>query len=363
MFYSVLRPFLFALPPESAHSAVTLAARVFSHSRIACRLASRFGAFDDAKLSQTIQGMKFCNPIGLAAGFDKNGVAVPYLSSLGFGHIEVGSISARPSQGNSRPRLFRLTADEAILVNYGVPNQGAVKGARNLQYVRCQHPLGVNIVKTNDGMECSFDDILEDYANSWEHLASLSSYVTLNLSCPNAIGKDHFLEPDKIGRLLERLDRSTIRRPICLKINPLFDNVHIAELVAIANQFSDVFALSVNLTAQRNAHLDFKAPGAKELRHPGAISGPPCERLINEKICELFRAIPDKSRLRLIAAGGIRDAESAYRKIRCGASLLQLYTALIYRGPVVIREILSGLVQLLERDRLHHLGDAIGLDC
>ena len=181
----------------------------------------------DVALQTQVAGLHFSNPVGLAAGWDKNGRALRMLNSLGFGHAEIGSVSARASVGNPGPRLFRLPQDRAIIVNYGLPNDGAIAVAARLQSQPCRGLLGINIVKTNDGPDapaCSEDAILADYEQSARLLHEHASYLSLNLSCPNAKGgKDFFAQPGSIARLLERLASINIRCPVFLKIAPRDD--------------------------------------------------------------------------------------------------------------------------------------------
>ncbi len=209
LYSNILRPLLFRLNAETAHHGAVEACRWLGAMPGAAALARTMLETRIPMLNVEVDGLRFVNPIGLAAGWDKSGRALRMIDALGLGFAEIGSVSARPSLGNPKPRLFRLPADRAIVVNYGLPNDGAEVVAERLARYRPRHPLGVNIVKTNDGPDapvCSDDEILSDYELSVTQLHPYASYVMLNLSCPNASGgKDFFASPGNISRLLERL--------------------------------------------------------------------------------------------------------------------------------------------------------------
>jgi dihydroorotate dehydrogenase (fumarate)/dihydroorotate dehydrogenase len=316
------------------------------------------------RLAQTIAGIRFDNPLGLAAGFDKNGVALGMLGSLGFGHIEIGSISAHSSQGNPRPRLFRVAQDEGIVVHYGVPNEGAPAVAARLEGHRPPVPLGISLVKTNDAQRPATDDeVLWDYLESFKRLERYASFIDLNLSCPNSANdRNYFDEIGKIDALLKRFASERPRVPVFLKLKPTLDAGWLRELVHTTDAYPFVAGFGVNLPAGKPPNLKVSIPRTALEKLPGAIAGRPVEGFINEHLRLLYGVLRPKSRYRLMAAGGVFSAEEAYRKVRLGASLVQIYTALVYRGPSVVREILDGLSRLLERDHFNTISEAIGID-
>ena len=363
MYESVVKPLLFRLDAERAHNLTLGAAARAGRVPLVRRAARRALTVEHARLRTTVAGMELANPLGLAAGFDKNGVAVPMLDALGFGHVEIGSISAWPSEGNPRPRLFRIPRDRAVVVCYGVPNEGAEAVAARLERPRHTR-LGINLVKTNDPARPAVEpDVAEDYARSFELLQAHADYVALNLSCPNAADdRDFFDELPRVDRLLERLARCEPRVPLILKLKPTRDAGVLRELVAIADRHPFVAGFSINLPAGKPADLWLSTPAEELARKPGAVGGPPVEALINDVLVTLRGIVGPDSRYALLAAGGVSTAAGAYRKLRLGASAVQLYTAMIYRGPRVVPEILEGLVHLLERDGFAHVGDAVGAD-
>jgi dihydroorotate dehydrogenase len=363
LYETAVRPLLFRLDPERAHELALKTSALAGRAAPVRGLAHRAFAGVDAGLGIELGGLSFRNPLGLAAGFDKNGRALPLLAELGFGHLEMGSVSAQPSDGNPRPRLFRLPEDEAIVVSYGVPNDGAEAVAARLDGRRLPIPLGVNLVKTNDPrLPAAEPGVYEDYARSFALLQRRADYVALNMSCPNSPGdRDFFDDLPRIERLLAALAAEQPRVPVILKLKPTTDAGVLRETVAIADGFPFVAGFAINLPAGKPDVLQLRAPRARLEGMPGAVGGRPVEAFVNE-VLRLLYEITGGGRYGLIAAGGVFGAEDAYRKIRLGASLVQLYTALVYRGPGIVKEILGGLAALLERDGAKRVADVVGAD-
>ena len=361
MYETVVRPLLFRLDPERAHDLAMRASELGGRSSLTRRIAHRAYAVHDPRLAVTVAGIPFANPLGLAAGFDKNGRAAPMLGALGFGHVEVGSVSAHPSGGNPRPRLFRIPEDRGIVVAYGVPNEGAEAIATRLAGARVRARLGVNLVKTNDPARPAVEpDVYEDYAASLARLQDRADYVALNLSCPNsAADRDFFDELPRVDRLLAALGEVGVRKPLFLKLKPTQDAGVLREIVAIADGHPFVSGFAINLPAGKPASLELRGTPRERLEAlPGAVGGPPVERLGNDILATLHGLAGD--RYALMAAGGVASADGAYRKLALGASLVQLYTGLVYRGPRVITETLRGLLALLERNGHATVADAVG---
>jgi dihydroorotate dehydrogenase len=348
----LVRPLLFRADPERVHEGTVRAAAVASGSRLACRAVAARRPAPDGRLAVDVAGIRFRTPLGLAAGFDKSARAVPFLSALGFGHVEVGSISADPSAGNPRPRLFRLPAERAIVVHYGVPNDGAGRVAERLRRPRPAVPLGINVVSNNRGDRGETDaEVIGDYVESVRRLQGLGDYVCLNLSCPNTRdGRGFFADRARLRALLDELAALGVARPLFIKVAPFASAAELDSFLAAVAPFDYVTGLSVNLPPG-------KPPGLAALRMPGAVSGPPSAAAARRTLAELRRAT---DRYVLIGSGGVCTAEDAYAMIRLGASLVQLYTALVYEGPGVVRTITDGLAALVERDGLDHVGEAVG---
>jgi dihydroorotate dehydrogenase (fumarate)/dihydroorotate dehydrogenase len=360
VYSSIIRPLAFRLDPEAAH-----------HLAIGCgeRLGWAAGAMrrateiTSARLETRVAGLRFPTPIGLAAGFDKSGTAIETLASLGFGSVEIGSVSVDPSAGNSKPRLWRLPQDEAIVVHYGLPNDGADIIARRLASIRLPVPLGINLVVTNRGAGAAplnADQIIGEYVAAARRLAPRADYLMLNLSCPNtADGRDFFADREHLDACLEALSAAQFSVPIFLKISPLGGIAAIERVLAAADGRDSVSGFMFNLPPLKPEGLQTAQAVWRDM--PGAVSGPPAAALADLCIRETFRRM-DRKRHVLIGAGGVSTAEDAYAKIRLGASLVQIFTALIYRGPGVVRSITAGLAKLLERDGVTNVADVVGAD-
>jgi dihydroorotate dehydrogenase (fumarate)/dihydroorotate dehydrogenase len=314
----------------------------------------------DPRLETEVCGLKFDNPIGLAAGYDKNGTATRGLAALGFGFLEIGSISIDASPGNPLPRLFRLPEHEAIVVYYGLPNIGAEQVARILEKTRLPVPLGVNLVNTNRLRPETEEEILDDFGRAVSATREYADYLVLNLSCPNTeTGGECFGDRSRIIRLLEVFQSDAIDRPLFLKVSPLSGVPGIETLLEAVEPFPFVSGFIFNTPGGKPDSLGLT--DAQKQAMPGAVTGPVHKWLMNESIKNLYQRM-DRERYKIIGIGGVFTAEDAYQKIRLGASLVQLLTALIYRGPGVIRSINRGLVELLKRDGFDHVGQAIGID-
>jgi dihydroorotate dehydrogenase len=353
VYTGLVRPLLFRADAERAHD---LAVRA---SALASRWPRRFGhgPVDDPRLAVEVAGLRFATPLGLAAGFDKSARAVPLLAALGFGHVEVGSISADPSGGNPRPRLFRLVDERAIVVHYGVPNDGAQRVAARLDGPRPPVPLGINVVSTNRGAASAVEPdeaVIGDYVESVTALQDRGDYVCLNLSCPNTRdGVGFFADRSRLRALLERLGEAGVRRPLFVKVAPFAGERELETFLEAVDGAPFVCGFSVNLPPGKPASLD----GAVTV--PGAVSGPPCAPAALRTVGELYRRM-DRSRFAIIGSGGIWSGADAYAMIRRGASLVQLYTALVYEGPGVVRRITAELAECVARDGLASVGEAVG---
>jgi dihydroorotate dehydrogenase len=247
----ILRPLLFRLDAKTAHHLTVEACRIAGVIPGVASLTRMRHEKSFPELRSNIAGLHFVNPIGVAAGWDKSGRALRMIDSLGFGFVEIGSASARPSAGNPKPRLFRLPQDRGFIVNYGLPSDGADVVSRRLTAHRSRHPLGVNIVKTNDGPNapaCSDEEILADYLRSVSLLQPHASYLMLNLSCPNVTGgQDFFAQLGNITRLLEHLSQLGISRPVFLKVAPRDDPAEHQRLLLECEAFEFVRGFCFNL--------------------------------------------------------------------------------------------------------------------
>jgi dihydroorotate dehydrogenase (fumarate)/dihydroorotate dehydrogenase len=361
MIYSnLIRPLAFRLDPETAHH---LALAAGAHLGWAARMMRSATCVDDDRLAIDVAGLHFLSPIGLAAGFDKSGSAISALAGLGFGAIEIGSVSVDPSQGNPKPRLWRLPDDNGIVVHYGLPNDGIEAIAERLTHTRLPVPLGINLVVTNRGpgaAPLAADQIIGEYATAAKAMAPHADYLMLNLSCPNTVdGRDFFADSGHLAACLAAVGETKPRLPVFLKVSPLGGVEAIERVLAAADGRDFVSGFMFNLPPVKPAGM--RTPEQVWRKMPGAVSGPPAAALADFCIRETYRRM-DRKRHILIGAGGVSTAQDAYAKIRLGASLVQLLTALIYQGPGVVRTVTLGLAQLLARDGVKHVADVVGVD-
>ena len=367
IFYrSAVRPFLFALDAEASHCATIAACRLAgSVPPAGAALALKFGR-RDKRLQTKVAGLVFPSPVGLAAGFDKNAEALWTTARLGFGFIEVGSVSRHPSPGNpERPRLWRLPADEALRVHYGCPSDGAAAVAARLSSRRIGVPLGVNLVETNTGVMASPADAAEELAEAIGKFVGLADYFVLNLSCPNMPrgGGGLFDDPATLRMLLQGVGQREGLPPVFLKITPPGDPEDprvIDPILDAVAPFAFVKGFILNIP-NRDPQGTLRTPAELLDRTRGGITGPSLRPVTNRAIRAWFMRM-DRARHVLIGCGGITSAEDAYTTIRSGASLVELYTALVYRGPGLVRSINDGLSRLLLRDGLSGIAQAVGVD-
>jgi len=354
-----IRPLLFRFDAEWIHQATLRAGARLAPAQSALH---KLFAFHDARLRIAAFGLEFPNPLGLGAGFDKNGTAVEALAATGFGFIEVGSVSAHPSRGNPvRPRLFRLPKDEALLVYYGVPNDGASAVARRLERVQIPVPLGVSLVETNTGRPAQLDDIIAELVAAARAFAEIADFLVLNLQCPNTeAGAGPLDDPAKLALLLDGLQSVARLPPVLLKVAAPKTSRDIDAVIGAVAPYASVkgFILS---TLARKPYAGLRTPASELEGRPGSLTGAPLKHLAREAVSAWYSRV-DRSRHVLIGVGGVSTGEDAYALIRRGASLVQLATALVYHGPGLVGRITRELCALLERDGIARIADAVGTD-
>jgi len=361
MYRSLVRPVAFLADAETMHNASIRIAEMASRSALARRAVAAMYVRDYERLRCSVAGLAFRNPLGLAAGYDKNGRAAAFWESLGFGHVEIGSVSAEASVGNPRPRLWRIPENDGLIVNYGLPNEGADRVAARLSASAGSVPVGVNLVHTNRGpgaCPVTRDAIIDDYIRSIRRLDADAAYLMLNLSCPNTPeGRDFVSGAGQVRLLLEAVTEATPTKPVFLKVAPFPSLKALEAFLEQVDAFPVVRGFGINLAPGKP--LPLRLPNSRLQSMPGAVSGVACRDIMDRAITELYERM-DRRRYALIATGGVFSAADAYRKIRLGASLVQLLTALVYEGPAVIRRIAAGLNELLARDGFSTVADATG---
>jgi len=307
-------------------------------------------------LSQKILGINFSNPIGLAAGFDKNSQMLGILPAVGFGYAEVGSVTGKPCLGNGKPRLWRLVKSQSIVVNYGLKNDGCKVIAQRLRNGKFEIPFGISIAQTNDLSINSLEKGLEDYLKSYKEFKEIGDYITINISCPNSQNSCSFLNTFNLEKLLERISIERNKKPIFLKISPDLEKNKLDEIIYLSEKYKVDGFICSNLTKKR----DLKEITDENVPKTGGLSGKVVEKLANELIEYIF--LKTKGRFVIIGCGGVFSAEDAYRKIKLGASLIQLITGMIFEGPQIISDINFNLVNLLKKEGYMSISEAVGVE-
>jgi dihydroorotate dehydrogenase len=328
-----VRPLLFSLDPETTHHFAIGMLRRASRVDLALKALK---AFQPPSKPKTVFGLTFPNPIGLAAGFDKNGVALPAWEALGFGFIEIGTVTARAQPGNLRPRIFRFPEQQALINRLGFNNDGADAVAERLRKLResgrwPRVPVGINIGKSKIA---PVEEAAADYRYSFQRLHPFADYIALNISSPNTPGLRSLQARESLSILLRaiREENQAARKPIVIKIAPDLSPSELEEIIAACEENEVAGIIATNTTLDHSAI----SPGQNQ---EGGLSGEP----LREKSTGFVRAITARSKIPVIASGGIFDVESAREKLGAGAQLLQVYTGYIYCGPGLLREIVENL--------------------
>lgn len=363
-FYALMRPLLFRLAPEAAHGLAIKGLRLWQNCPGAADGA--IGApRSDAVLRQRIWGLDFPNPVGLAAGFDKNGEVWRGILRLGFGFAEIGSVTPVAQAGNPRPRLFRLTEAAAVLNRMGFNNAGIAAMAARLQADGRDRPGRPGLLGINLGKNKTTEDAAADYEIGIRALARFADYLVINVSSPNTPGLRALQGREPLERLVGRArqaldglapgDAAGNRKPpLLLKIAPDLTAEDLADIAAVA--------LAGGLDGLIVSNTTITRPGvaSRWAQEAGGLSGQPLFPLSTQVLRDVYHLTQGK--LPLIGVGGISSAADAYAKIRAGASLVQLYSALIYQGPFLARRINRELAALLRRDGFGNVGEAVGAD-
>ncbi|MBH8574725.1 quinone-dependent dihydroorotate dehydrogenase [Nostocaceae cyanobacterium CENA369] len=317
----------------------------------------------DPRLEQTLFGLHFPNPVGLAAGFDKDGVAAGIWSSLGFGFAELGTVTFVAQPGNPRPRLFRLPLDKAALNRMGFNNSGAVAMATRLvkekQELPQSIPIGINLGKSKI---TPLEAAAADYLNSFRLLKELGDYFVVNVSSPNTPGLRSLQDASMLSAILDLLQQeNNIQKPIFVKIAPDLEWEAIADIIALAKTYQLAGIIATNTTISRDGLKTqvIEQTGKSPQEEAGGISGAPLRDRSTEVISFIWQQT--QGQIPIIGVGGIFSPADAWEKITAGASLLQIYTGWIYQGPMVVRRILAGLLSKLEQNGLNSITEAVGI--
>lgn len=350
----MLKPLFFRADPEMVHDCMLGVGVMLGRSAFGRWIVRTLFGYEHPTLSQSIGQIEFKNPIGLSAGFDKNAELTDILPSVGFGFGEVGSITGERSEGNAQPRLWRLKKSESLLVYYGLKNDGAETIATCLSGKHFNIPIGVSVAATNRPENLDISHAVADFAKAFRLMEPIGDYITVNVSCPNAQGGQSFLIPENLDELFNTLDGIKTDKLIFVKLSPDQSTADIDALLEVIGRHRIHGIICANLTKQReNKHIhDDNIPSV------GGMSGKVVRDLSDDLLSHIYTRTGRK--YILVGCGGVFTAEDAYKKIRLGASLVQLITGMVFQGPQTISEINVGLVKLLERDGFQNISDAVG---
>jgi len=344
--FSVLRPFLFNLDPETAHD---LAIKSLKFNPFPSKM---FEVEDEQMLNIKLLGKNFPNPVGLAAGFDKSAEVYNSLLKLGFGFVEVGTVTPLKQYGNPKPRIFRLENDHALINRLGFNNDGIEIIKARIKSDAKRGILGINI-----GPNKETKDQTNDFCTGLKNFFDLVDYITINISSPNTEGLRDFHDQEKLTNLMTALNKikkdNRTNIPLLLKISPDIKNIHIPEIAnsAIKNNISAIILTNTTNGNRDNLKSEFKT-------EEGGLSGEPLHKISVNIIKKFYKELNNK--IPIIGVGGVNSGKSAYEKIIAGASLLQLYTSFVYRGPSAAKDIKKELIQILKAEKLNNIKEAIG---
>ena len=349
--YPTLKKFLFKLEPETAHTLAGLGLRFTAICPPLKKCLIKHYFVTHPSLKQTIFGRTFLNPVGLGAGFDKNGQYIKAMPTLGMGFTEIGTVTPKPQEGNPKPRLFRLIDAQSIQNAMGFNNKGSHYMLQRLKKITFfDYPIGINIGKNKLTAE---NESLDDYELLFKAFKNYGDYVVINISSPNTPGLRD-LQNESFIKAIFAMGKEITTKPILLKIAP---DMTAEDAIALSKTAVEAGAAGIIAT---NTTIDYTLTDSPEKKDFGGLSG----AVLSEKSYTLFRALGKElyGKTILISVGGISSAADAYRRIKAGASLVQVYSMLVYKGPSLIKEINEGLIILLKKDGYSHISEAIGAD-
>ncbi len=356
IFYkNIFRKIFFKIDPEKIHDRMVLLGLFLGRFLIFKKITSIFFNYENKILYQEICNIKFKNPVGLAAGFDKNAQLIDIIPEVGFGFMEIGSITGQPCLGNEKPRLWRLLNSKGLVVNYGLKNDGCeIISKKLIERKKAKIPIGISIAKTNSKTTIEKESGIADYVKAFEVLKGIGDYVTINISCPNAFGGCPFTNLEYLEDLLLEINKRKSNIPIFLKIPADISERDIDGMIELSKKYGVAGFVCTNL----NKNREHKEILDKNIPDKGGISGKILNKDSNKIISYVRSKVNDD--FIIIGCGGIFSAKDAYEKILSGANLLQLITGMIYEGPQLISDINRGIVNLLKRDGFSSIKEAVG---
>jgi dihydroorotate dehydrogenase len=357
--YHFVRPLIFRLDPERAHHlAIDACSKLGEMPAARAAMARRWSSPLDRRLATTVAGIPFPNPVGLGAGYDKSGQALKALARMGFGFLEVGSVSRWPSAGNpERPRVFRLPADEAVIINYGVPNDGAEIVAPRVARADGPIPIGVNLVETNTGRAVEPEDAIEELASAAALFAPIAGFLSISAECANAPGVHALARIENLKRLLDAVGASGPLPPVFVKLR--VPATEIDRVLRVTDTFPFVRGFRINTISPR-PYEGLKTPRVQWEKMKGSLTSPALGFPAMLQAVRDWFVRADPARYALIASGGIRSGRDAYTALGAGASLVQCVTALVYEGPSLAGRINRQLLEILTKDGIANVKDLVG---
>lgn len=359
-----LKPLLFTQKPDTVHNQLLRVGTKLQRVGALRWLVRGVWAYQNSvRLGQILLGIKFTNPVGLSAGFDKNFELVPMLRAVGFGFMEGGSLTYRQCAGNPRPWFYRLPKTKSLVVYAGLASQGVEAITRRIKRYPAgtfqNFPLNISVAKTNSPEACTDQAAVDDYIGSLRAIqaAKVGKMITLNISCPNTYGGEPFTTPERLEHLLAEVDKLHLSRPVFIKMPSHLPWPEFDKLLAVAAKHH-VAGVTISNLAKDRGQAKLMDPLPTSVK--GNLSGKPTWELSNNLIRRTYQKYV--TRFVIIGVGGIFSAEDAYTKIKLGASLVELITGMIFEGPQLIGQINAGLVRLLERDGYANIAEAIGVE-
>lgn len=364
--YQAARPAIFLMEPESAHYSLKRVGVFLGSNPITKAITAFFYDYEHKSLNTTVDGVSYRNPIGLSAGFDKDGELTNIYPSIGFGLAELGSFTGEVCPGNPGRRLFRMVKSRAIVVWYGLNNQGAEKISSRLAGVDFgKLRVGINAAKSNITPEFHLQDSIDDYVKTMTLFKDIGDYFTINISCPNTQDGEPFVDRGNLDELLSQVNekiRTISDKPVYLKLaaDLPMDEVDTIIDACMDHKLNGVVLTNLAKPKYNQEHLPEELPNNQGLlpEGKGAMSGRPLQRISTDMIRHVYRR--SRGKLTIIGVGGVSSAKDAYEKITSGANLLHMITTMIFDGPQNISEINRGLVNLLKQDGFNSIEEAVG---
>lgn len=350
-----IKPLLFTAHPDIVHAKTVILGTFIQKNPAALSLVKASMAYTDDRLAQSIHGIRFENPVGLSAGFDKGVELVPLMQSVGFGFVTSGSVTGNFCEGNEKPWFHRLPKEKSLVVNVGLANPGSYRVAKRLQTDKKtaarKVPLMISVARTNDREHSTDREGIEDYVQALRNLASYPNLFEINISCPNTYGGEPFTEPGRLEKLLHAIDLLKLQQPVFVKMPSHLGWPELDTLLAVIERHAIQGVTICNLRKNRDGV-------AIDDSVKGNLSGKPVQERSDELIEETYKKYG--KRLTIIGVGGIFTADDAYRKITRGASIVALVTGMIFEGPSIVGSINEGIVQRLKEDGFTNIRQAVG---